>query len=44
MRPLRFHWPLPIIAGIFVATLLNHAVAGALRAWLTTLVDPQGLR
>ena len=40
----RFHRPLPIIAGIFVATLLNHAVAGALGAWLTTLLDPQWLR
>ena len=40
----RFRKPLPIIAGIFVATVLNHAVAGALGAWLTTLVDPQWLR
>ena len=40
----RFRKPWPIIAGIFVATLLNHAVAGALGAWLTTLVDPQWLR
>jgi len=40
----RFRKPLPIIAGIFVATVLNHALAGALGAWLTTLVDPQWLR
>ena len=26
----RFRRPLPIIAGIFVATVLNHAMAGAL--------------
>ena len=40
----RFRRPWPIIAGIFVATVLNHAVAGALGAWLTTLLDPQWLR
>lgn len=40
----RFHRPLPIIAGIFVATLLNHAGAGALGAWITRLVDPAVMR
>ena len=40
----RFRKPAPIIAGIFVATVLNHALAGALGAWLTTLLDPQWLR
>lgn len=40
----RFRKPLPIVAGIFVATVLNHALAGALGAWLTRLVDPQWLR
>jgi putative Ca2+/H+ antiporter (TMEM165/GDT1 family) len=30
--------------GIFVATVLNHAMAGALGAWLTTLISPQALR
>jgi len=32
----RFKKPLPIVAGIFVATVLNHALAGALGAWITT--------
>jgi putative Ca2+/H+ antiporter (TMEM165/GDT1 family) len=40
----RFRRPLPIIAGIFVATVLNHAGAAALGAWLTRLVDPQWMR
>lgn len=35
----KFKKPLPIIAGIFVATILNHATAGALGAWLTSLVS-----
>jgi len=37
----RFRRPLPIIAGIFVATLANHAAAGALGTWITRLIDPQ---
>ena len=40
----RFRQPWPVIAGIFVATLLNHALAGALGAWSKTLLDPQWLR
>lgn len=40
----RFKRPWPIIWGILVATLLNHALAGALGAWLTSLVSPQVLR
>jgi putative Ca2+/H+ antiporter (TMEM165/GDT1 family) len=40
----RFKRPLPIIAGIFVATLFNHGLAGALGAWITTTVSPQLLR
>ena len=40
----RFRKPLPIIAGIFVATLLNHAAAGALGTWITGLVDPTWMR
>ena len=40
----RFKKPLPIIAGILVATLLNHSLAGVLGAWLTTAVDPAVLR
>ena len=40
----RFKRPLPIVAGIFVATLFNHGLAGALGAWITTAVSPQLLR
>jgi putative Ca2+/H+ antiporter (TMEM165/GDT1 family) len=40
----RFKRPLPIILGIFVATILNHALAGAVGAWLTRLVQPDMLR
>lgn len=40
----RFKKPLPIILGILVATLLNHGMAGALGAWLTSLVSPQIMR
>lgn len=36
--------PLPVIAGIFFATLANHAFAGALGQWLTHLVSPDVLR
>jgi len=40
----RFRRPLPIIAGIFVATLANHAAAGALGTWITRMIDPQWMR
>ena len=40
----RFRKPWPIIAGIFAATLANHAFAGALGAWLTQLLSPEILR
>jgi Ca2+/H+ antiporter, TMEM165/GDT1 family len=40
----RYRKPVPIIAGIFVATLLNHAAASALGAWLSTALDPQWMR
>jgi Ca2+/H+ antiporter, TMEM165/GDT1 family len=40
----RFRAPRPIIAGILVATLANHALAAALGAWLTQVVDPVWLR
>lgn len=40
----RFRRPLPIIAGILVATLVNHGFAGAVGAWITTLLGPQLLR
>jgi len=40
----RFRKPWPIVGGILVATLANHALAGALGAWVTTLLGPQVLR
>jgi Ca2+/H+ antiporter, TMEM165/GDT1 family len=40
----RFKKPWPIVIGIFVATVANHAMAGALGAWVTTVVSPQTLR
>ena len=40
----RYRRPLPIVAGILVATLANHAGAAALGTWLTYWVDPTGLR
>lgn len=40
----RFKKPFPIIAGIFCATLVNHALAGALGAWITSAVSPEILR
>ena len=40
----RFRAPWPIVAGIAVATLANHALAGALGAWLTNVVGPDALR
>lgn len=39
----RYRRPLPIIAGILLATLLNHALASALGAWITTTVSPHTL-
>jgi putative Ca2+/H+ antiporter (TMEM165/GDT1 family) len=40
----RFKKPLPIIAGILLATIFNHALAGALGAWITSLLTPEVLR
>ncbi len=40
----RFRKPWPIIFGILVATLANHALAGAVGAWVTTLVGKEALR
>ena len=40
----RFKKPIPIIAGILCATLLNHGLAGALGAWITTAISPEILR
>ena len=40
----RFRKPWPIVFGILVATLVNHALAGAVGAWLTTVMGPDALR
>ena len=40
----RFKKPLPIIAGILVATIINHGLAGALGAWITASISPEVLR
>jgi len=40
----RYKKPLPIIAGILIATLANHALAGALGAWIRSLLPPDALR
>ena len=40
----RFRRPWPIVLGIFVATLVNHALAGAVGAWITGFVGPDLLR
>ena len=39
----RYRKPLPIVFGILAATLLNHAMAGALGAWLSSLMSPATL-
>ena len=40
----KFRRPWPIILGILVATLANHALAGALGAWITSIAGPQTMR
>ena len=40
----KFRKPWPICFGILVATLFNHALAGAVGAWITSLLGPETLR
>ena len=40
----RFRKPWPIVWGILIATLANHALAGALGTWVTTFLGPTALR
>jgi Ca2+/H+ antiporter, TMEM165/GDT1 family len=40
----RFKKPLPIIAGIFCATVVNHGLAGALGVWITSALGGDALR
>ncbi len=39
-----FRKPIPIILGILVATLVNHAAAGAVGGWVAQAVGPEILR
>src|SRR5262245_46455838 len=40
----RFRRPVPIIAGILVATIVNHSLAGLLGMWLGSAIPPEVLR
>ena len=40
----RWRKPIPIILGILVATILNHALAGVVGAWLAAAIGPQTMR
>jgi len=40
----KFRKPVPIVLGILVATLLNHALAGAIGAWIANIVGPDWMR
>jgi putative Ca2+/H+ antiporter (TMEM165/GDT1 family) len=44
MLAARFRRPLPIILGILAATLANHALAGAVGAWITRVLGADVLR
>jgi putative Ca2+/H+ antiporter (TMEM165/GDT1 family) len=44
MLTARYRRPWLVIAGILAATLLNHALAAALGAWLMDFIGPQLLR
>lgn len=39
----RLRKPWPIIAGIFAATIVNHALAGSFGVWLSTVIPAQWL-
>ena len=40
----RYARPVPIILGILVATLANHAAAGAAGAWISAAIGPVAMR
>ncbi|MGZ8289498.1 MAG: TMEM165/GDT1 family protein [Telluria sp.] len=40
----KFRKPVPIVLGILVATLANHAFAAAVGAWINTLLGPDVMR
>lgn len=37
----RYRKPIPIVLGVLVATLVNHAASGALGAWLASVIRPE---
>jgi Ca2+/H+ antiporter, TMEM165/GDT1 family len=37
----RYRKPVPIVLGVLVATLVNHACSGALGAWLASVINPR---
>jgi Ca2+/H+ antiporter, TMEM165/GDT1 family len=41
---MRFRKPLPIIGGILIATLANHALAGVVGSWLAVTLGPDLMR
>ncbi|MFC3051131.1 TMEM165/GDT1 family protein [Kordiimonas pumila] len=40
----KFRKPIPVILGIFVATLANHGLASAIGAWATDYISPDTAR
>jgi putative Ca2+/H+ antiporter (TMEM165/GDT1 family) len=40
----KFRKPIPITIGILVATIANHAFAGAVGTWITSTVSPEAMR
>jgi putative Ca2+/H+ antiporter (TMEM165/GDT1 family) len=40
----RFRKPVPIIMGILVATLINHAIAAELGTWAASMIGPLSMR
>jgi putative Ca2+/H+ antiporter (TMEM165/GDT1 family) len=40
----RYRKPVPIIAGILLATLANHFLAGAVGTWVASVVGPTAMR
>jgi len=40
----KFRRPIPIVLGILVATVANHAVAAAVGAWISTILGPEAMR
>lgn len=44
MLAAKYRRPVPIVLGILVATLFNHALAGAVGSWITTVIGPDVLR